>query len=266
MTQPRTPKFRHSTSEIYRFALEFAHLRRASKLLARQPRGDGHPVMTLPGFGGADGSMAVLRKWMRHWGYDARPWELGRNIPDDFGDMTGIEDSLAFRDDMVALASERVSLIHRETGRKVSLIGWSMGGIYANLIAQQNPEKVRQVISLGTPYGDPRGTALFGVLQRMNRKAQDVEIDHNTVKPWIDIHREEPRKVPTTVIYSRTDGVVHPDIAKLDHTDPLVNHVKVRSSHVGFPFNPRVLWVVAKELAGQEHEAAIPFTGLAAHS
>ncbi len=262
MNQPRTPKLRHSTSELYRFAIEFAQLRRATRLLKRQPRGDGHPVMTLPGFGGADGSMAVLRKWMREWGYDARPWELGRNIPEEPTGMKGIEDSLAFRDDMVAQAAERVGLIHRETGRKVSLVGWSMGGIYANIIAQENPDKVRRVISLGTPYGDPRGTAIFGIMQRINKEApQDVAAE--ALQPWVDIHRSEPRKVPTTVVYSKSDGIVHPDIAKLDMDDPNVNHVKVRSSHIGFAFNPRVIWVVAKELAGSEEHAAMPFAGLA---
>ncbi len=265
MTQPRTPKLRHSTSELYRFAIEFAQLRRATPLLRRQPRGDGHPVMTLPGFGGADGSMAVLRKWMREWGYDARPWELGRNIPAAPGEMKGIEDSLAFRDDMAAQAAERVALIHRETGRRVSLVGWSMGGIYANMIAQEHPDKVRRVISLGTPYGDPRGTAIFGVMQRINKNAPD-NIPEHALQPWVDIHREEPRKVPTTVVYSKSDGIVHPDIATLDHTDPNVNHIRVRSSHIGFAFNPRVLWVVAKELAGTEAQAAVPFAGLAFHN
>ncbi len=260
MNQPRTPKMRHATSELYRFAVEFAQLRSAAPLLRRQPRGDGHPVMTLPGFGGADGSMALVRKWTRHWGYDARPWELGRNIP--MGSVKSIEDTIAFRDDMIAQATARVETIHRETGRKVSLIGWSMGGIYANVIAQQNPDKVRQVITLGTPYGDPRGTVVFGIMQRLNRNPPD-SITTESLKPWIDIHRDEPRNVPTTVIYSKSDGIVHPDIATLDDRDPNVNHVKVRSSHVGFTFNARVLWVIAKHLAGDEQQTLSPYAGLA---
>ena len=78
---PEPPELWHSLSEGARALLEVNQLLLSRALLQRMPRGDGHPVMTLPGFGGADGCMAPLRSWLNRWGYDARPWNLGRNFP-----------------------------------------------------------------------------------------------------------------------------------------------------------------------------------------
>jgi pimeloyl-ACP methyl ester carboxylesterase len=112
-------------------------------LLQLAPRGDGHPVLVLPGLVASDMSTKLLRRYLQGRGYDAHGWGLGRN----FGPRDGIEDG------MIA----KLEALHAESGRKVSLIGWSLGGIYARELAKELPDHVRCVITLGTPFtGHPR--------------------------------------------------------------------------------------------------------------
>src|ERR1700732_1329185 len=92
-----------------------------SPLLMRAPRGDGHPVLTLPGFLASDLSMAPMRRYLKELGYDAYAWNKGRNV----GGVVRRRDALR----------ERLAAIHTATGRKVSVIGWSLGGVYARDLA-----------------------------------------------------------------------------------------------------------------------------------
>src|SRR3954463_5603993 len=86
-----------------------------SPLLMRAPRGDGHPVLALPGFLASDLSMAPMRRYLKELGYDAYAWQMGRNI----GGISRLRSTLR----------ERLAEIHAATGRKVSLVGWSLGGV-----------------------------------------------------------------------------------------------------------------------------------------
>src|SRR6201994_4345523 len=88
-----------------------------SPFLMRAPRGDGHPVLALPGFLASDLSMAPLRRYLTELGYDTHAWRMGRNI----GGVAKMRAALL----------DRLTTIHRDTGRKVSIIGWSLGGVYA---------------------------------------------------------------------------------------------------------------------------------------
>src|SRR5713226_7711341 len=88
-----------------------------SPLLMRAPKGDGHPVLTLPGFLASDLSMAPMRRYLKLLGYDAHAWNMGRNL----GSVASKRGALG----------DLVKRIHDTTGRKVSLVGWSLGGIYA---------------------------------------------------------------------------------------------------------------------------------------
>ena len=116
-----------------------------SPLLLRAPRGDGHPVLTLPGFLASDLSMAPMRRYLSELGYDAQAWRMGRNI----GGVARMR---------VALL-DRLTEIHRDSGRKVSIVGWSLGGVYARDLALQAPDMVRYVVTLGSPFaGDVRAT------------------------------------------------------------------------------------------------------------
>jgi hypothetical protein len=127
------------------------------------------------------------------------------------------------------------------------VIGWSLGGIYANSMADIVPDYLNHVITLGAPYGDPRGTAAWNVLKALNfSKTQDHEQDFDG---WLKHEAITDRKVKTTVIYSPNDGIVAEAAARLgDHA--AISHVAVNSSHAGFAFNPVVYRVIAETLAG----------------
>src|ERR1700674_6108217 len=116
-----------------------------SPLLMRAPRGDGHPVLTLPGFLASDLSMAPMRRYLRELGYDTYAWKMGRN----FGGVSSLRGALR----------DRLTEIHESTGRKASIVGWSLGGGYARDLARQLPDMVRAVITLGSPFAnDDRAT------------------------------------------------------------------------------------------------------------
>ncbi|WP_372864084.1 alpha/beta fold hydrolase [Spongiibacter sp.] len=199
--------------------------------------------MTLPGYGGGDGSMAALRYWLKRWGYQAEPWLLGRNLPADR--ISQMEHMHEFQSLMLDRIQQRVDTLYENSGnRPVSLVGWSLGGIYANAMAQREPEKIRRVISLGTPYGDPRGTAAWAFLKRLHRSTTP-DHEQNTDQ-WISLNAG-PREVPTSVIYSPVDGIVSPSIARLEGEN--IENIPVKSSHLGFAWNPSVLATVASILA-----------------
>src|ERR1700731_2385018 len=116
-----------------------------SPLLLRAPRGDGHPVLTLPGFLAGDLSMAPMRRYLTELGYDSYAWQMGRNT----GGLARLRD--AVRDPLAE--------IHGKTGRKVSIVGWSLGGVYARDLALRAPDMVRYVVTLGSPFAnDVRAT------------------------------------------------------------------------------------------------------------
>src|SRR5205085_7827533 len=121
-------------------------------LLQRTPRGDGHSVLVVPGLIASDTSTQLLRAYLAQRGYDARGWGLGRNM--------GLKDGL--KDKMLRL----VRRLHAQSGRKVSVVGWSLGGVYAREIAAEIPEAVRTCIMLGSPiHGHPRSTNAWRVYE-----------------------------------------------------------------------------------------------------
>src|SRR6204780_2358041 len=133
-----------------------------SPLLMRAPRGDGHPVLTLPGFLASDLSMAPMRRYLRELGYDPYAWKMGRNT----GGVSR----------MRAALRDRLAEIHASTGRKVSIVGWSLGGVYARDLALRAPDMVRYVVSLGSPFsGDVRATNATRLYEAMS--GETVEED-----------------------------------------------------------------------------------------
>ena len=123
-----------------RSVLEFNTSLLLSPLLMQAPKGDGHPVLTLPGFLASDLSMAPMRRYLKELGHDAHAWNLGRN----FGGVAARRGALC----------DLLKRIHEASGRKVSIIGWSLGGVYARDLALQLPDLVRSVITLGSPFAD----------------------------------------------------------------------------------------------------------------
>src|SRR5580693_3611771 len=158
----------------------------ALPLLSLAPRGDGHPVLVLPGLIASDISTRALRAFLKGRGYDAHGWRLGRN----FGLRPGIEDQML----------GDIAKLRQSSGRKVSLIGWSLGGIYARQLAKLRPDDVRLVITLGSPFtGSPRATNAWRAYEYLSGQRADAG---HSAGP---LH--EPPPVPTTAIFSRTDGI-----------------------------------------------------------
>ena len=168
-------------------------------LLALSPRGDGHAVLVLPGLGGSDASTAPLRWFLSRLGYRSYGWGLGTNQGFGRRVSNGLDELLAAKE---------------ESG-PVSLLGWSLGGVHAIELARRRPDKVRSIITLGSPLAT---------------------------------RRRPPAGIPTTSVYSRTDAIVSYR-ASLLPVRPLHENVEVRGSHLGLGHNPAVAIVVADRLA-----------------
>lgn len=229
-------------AELPRAMMEFLCLLPAHPLVLSAPRGDGHPVITVPGFRGNDSSMLILRRYLQHWGYAPYPWGLGPNLGIGY-DRTEYEERFVAQLERVA----------DRTGEAVSLIGWSQGGVIARQAAKLRGDLVRHVITLGSPIGDtPEATTIWRIYQRTS--AQDITPE------LLDFLREVATPVPDvrcTCIYSLSDGVVAPSIAQ-DTVSPKAENISVIASHFGMSVNPFVLYVVADRLA-QKEETWHPF-------
>jgi pimeloyl-ACP methyl ester carboxylesterase len=195
--------------------------------------GDGHPVIVYPGLGAGSMNMSQLRSHLRSCGFQVFDWDLGVNTgPDrDF-------------DDWLAGLVQRVREVHATHGRKVSLVGWSLGGIYAREIAKRCPESVRQVVTLATPHNSLNGGNHAGTLVKLMGGASPLTAE-------LEARLRQRPPVPTTSIYSRSDGMVSWR-GCLEQRAPEVENVPVHASHLGMPTHPDVLRIVADRLAQPE--------------
>jgi hypothetical protein len=217
-------------SEPIRGLVGLAALPLAAPWLATAPRGDGHGVLVLPGLLATDTSTVPLRRFLRWLGYDVRGWDLGRNRGPTEAVLAGLP---------------RVLLAHAgRTGRPVSLVGWSLGGVYARELARQHPGQVRHVITLGSPFSlkDPRQSHAHGPYQRLSHLHAD-----GAQLPTRE-QRARPIDVPSTAVYSRSDGIVAWQ-ACVEPETQLHQNVEVRCSHLGFGVDPATLWLIADRLA-----------------
>jgi hypothetical protein len=203
-----------------------------SPLLLRAPRGDGHPVLTLPGFLASDLSMAPMRRYLKELGYDTYAWKMGRNIGGFSRMRVALRDLLAD--------------IHTATGRKVSIVGWSLGGVYARDLALQAPDMVRYVVTLGSPFAsDVRATNATQLYEALS--GETIE-DNSELRAAI----AGDLPVPTTSIYSRADGIVNWRTCLLRPSSTAENIEVHLASHIGLGVNPAALWAVADRLAQSE--------------
>jgi dienelactone hydrolase len=229
--------------EFSRVLLEISSTAMLGPLLRSLPKGDGHTIMTIPGFMGADGSTSRLRGFLNQRGYRAIPWGLGRNGIE--ARSQDIDDFLAHRTATEDAIAKRVEAEFKVNGRKLTLIGWSLGGLYAVALAHRFPQWIREVITLGTPYGDPRGTALYSVMGSLYNHA----VEEEALQRWVaHTYSGGKLKVPVLALYSESDGIVGAGIAKCEGDPRYVTNVAVLASHVGFPFNPIVFAVIANHL------------------
>ncbi len=212
-----------------RALLELVTLLAAYPLLRQAPRGDGHPVLVLPAYMTGDFSTRVLRGFLRDRGYAAHGWKLGLNR----GPTT----------ETVTHLVRRLHDLHERHGRRVSLIGWSLGGVYARELARAFPLEVRQVITLATPFRN---------LEAVNVPA--FVLARRQPHPEEAAFRERlrlPLEVPTTAIYSRTDGIAswRSCVAEVG---PHSESIEVASSHLGIGHHAVVLLTIADRLAQPE--------------
>lgn len=222
----KRPSILRAIAEPVRATGEFATslgLRPFSRLL---PPGDGHPVIVLPGFMAGDGSTAALRQLLRSIGYDTHGWGLGRNIGPTEKILNGLPELL-----MRVTAS----------GRQASVIGWSLGGIYARHMAARSPHAVRLLVTLGTPvrsevHDTSNASPLFQALKAI----------HVPGHPMLD--GGQPLSVPVTAVHTRSDGIVHWETCLIENA-PNAENLRVRGSHTGLGFNPAVAFVIADRLA-----------------
>jgi hypothetical protein len=220
----------------YRSLWELGFALTATPLLMAAPRGDGHPVLVLPGFLVSDVSTTMLRNYLGLLGYEAHGWELGRN----FGGIKKNREGLR----------KRLREIFEKTGRKVTVIGWSLGGVYARDLAVAMPEFVRSVVTLGSPFSrSPHASNISDVYGAVSGEA-----------PWDDgsgiAHEFDAiggdLKVPSTSIYSKFDGVVSWRASILQTNETTENIEVLGASHIGLGVNAAVLWAVADRLAQPE--------------
>ncbi len=201
-------------------------------LLGRLPRGDGHSVLVLPGFMASDASTRPMRGLLEDLGYDVHGWGLGRNVRIDNKREA----------DMIALL-ERIA---QDSGRKISIIGWSLGGVFAREIAKARPELVRQVISLGSPISNDRNhTNATKLFEYLNGKNPEPLREGR----FVDLETAPP--VPTTSILTRTDGIVAWR-GSVQRPGPQTENIEVHASHIGLGVNPSVMVAIADRLAQPE--------------
>ena len=232
-------------SEAPRAARELGEFVWARRRLAGGLRGDGRPVLVLPGFIGSDGSTFALRRLLRALGYHVHAWKLGRN----WGPTDAIIDGLG----------TRVRGLLEQHGQPLSLIGHSLGGVYAREIARAAPGAVRQVITLGSPVRRPVGTStavgpLFNALSPVHSDRAKNPDPERIARP-ID--------VPLTAIITRTDGVVPWRIC-LPEPTARTEVIEVRGSHSGLIHNPAAVAVIVDRLATDEWKPFVESDSIAA--
>jgi hypothetical protein len=197
------------------------------------PQGDGHPVLVIPGLGASDTSTAFLRHFLDGLGYATYPWGLGRNK--------------GMKEEDAKLMQQRLSFIHDRHEQKVSVIGQSLGGVFARELARMDPDMVRQIITLGSPFtGHPlasTGTHFYEWLS--GDRFEDMDFNQHLgmrIKP----------PVPTTSVYSKLDGVVAWECS-IEEGRPEGESINLRgNSHIGMSSSPSALYLIAERLAQPE--------------
>ncbi len=204
----------------------------APVLLPLLPRGEGQPVLVLPGFFSTDASTAPLRWLLGHLGYPTYGWDMGRNL----GPTDQVLDGLV----------DRVDELVQTHGEPLSIVGWSLGGIYARDMARLAPDHVRDVVTLGSPIQmeEPDETSTLSPLHELLRESYSDKV----VLPRIPDRVREPLPVPSTAVYSRTDGIVAWADC-LDIVDEHHDNVEIYGSHCGLGYNPAAMVVIADRLA-----------------
>ncbi len=239
VTQIGAPSRALLFTEPTRASLEFATFVATAPLLRRAPSGDGHTVLVLPGFLADDRSTMVLRNYLGSLGYHTYGWGLGRNI----GPTAGILDGMRALVERLAVSS----------GSPVSIVGWSLGGMFARGLGHERPAHIRRIVTLGSPFrsDSPIGSHAARSFERFAH----LHVPHADL-PDVDADRRQ-LPMPVTAVYTKGDGVVAWQTC-LQRDGLRRENVEVPGSHCGLGHNPAALWVVADRLA-QPPEGWTPF-------
>lgn len=199
-------------------------------VLKRCPQGDGHAVIVYPGLTAGDASTLPLRHFLGLRNYHVQGWGQGLNL----GPRHGV---------LERAKAQLVGTFER-SGQAVSLVGWSLGGLYARELAKVLPKMVRCVITLGTPFaGSPKSTRAWRIYELASGRKAHLEAAH------FDLSLAPP--VPMTSIFSRSDGVVawQACLQAPSAQNHETENIEVRASHFGIGMNPCSIWAVADRLS-----------------
>ncbi|MEE9373275.1 MAG: alpha/beta fold hydrolase [Saprospiraceae bacterium] len=229
----KKPSFFWLMTEVGRAIFEYSTFIPYNLVKKNEELGDGHSVLVLPGFMATDLSTKPLRKFLNKIGYNAHGWEIGRNYANE---------------DYLEILLEKVEELFEKSGDKISIIGWSLGGVFARQLAKKRPHMVRQIITLGSPFRGinlPNNASWMYKFITNGKSAKDID-------PLLLEDLPNPAPVPTTAIYSKEDGVVPWQTCMEKQESNIHQNVQVRGSHFGLGVNPSVLEIIADRLKYSE--------------
>lgn len=220
-------------AEVPRALAELAGLIPSAPFLFGSPRGDSHHVLVMPGLGASDLSTGVLRGYLGNLGYRTHSWNLGRNLGPAMPDLA-------------RRLSDRLLQVHEESkGQPVSIVGWSLGGVYARILAHEHPDKIRNVVTLGSPFaGHVRSTRANADAQRSEAAA----IVGASTEQLRALAGDPLPGVPSSAIFSKTDAVV-PWQTAIQTPSTIADNIEVYAGHIALGFSAAVLYATAERLA-----------------
>lgn len=232
MSEAGPPALSNLMAELPRAAFGVGRLVQDWRALAGDRRGDGRPVMLLPGLANSDRSNIVLHRHLARLGYRVEGWGLGRNTgPRAAGPQA-------------ERVMERVADFAARAGEPVTLVGVSLGGILARLTAHRRPDLVAGVITVSSPFaGPPTATRVWRVFELLSGQ----KITDPALRAQLD-EAAGPLPVPSAALWSPTDGLVNGAICRPPQEEGC-RVVRIDSGHIGVQLRPATLAAVAGLLA-----------------
>lgn len=208
--------------------------------LRSAPRGDGHPVLLLPGFMAPESTLVPLKAFLSNRGYAVESWGFGRNV--------------GFQAKHAAALERKLEYMRHQHGRKVSMVGWSLGGVFGLYASHRAPDCVRSLITLGSPVtaGAEGHGAAPSVLALYRAVAHRLGPEAHMLQPQVREALAHSPAHPMSCLWSRSDGVVPPMEAQVADGSPLHENIVVPGSHCGLAVNAMVLWIIAERLSQPE--------------
>ena len=235
MSNIKKPSLFLQLTEGFRYTIDLVKALYFFSMYNFKAKGDKHPVLVVPGLMCTDFSTILLRKFINKLGYTAYGWELGRNL----GDLKDLND--------IRKLQNRVADIRQKHNGKITLVGWSMGGIYTRELAKMNPELFHQVITIGAPFADAYAPNNVEWFYKLIKNPADVSSAWREQMPI-------PAPIMTTAMYSKQDGLVPWEACKEIMQDDLHQHIEVSGSHWGLVTNAEVFAIVAKQIPYSERK------------